>query len=263
MGAALPSGRLRGRWIATAKLSADQRHRMWQLFSLYYTDVTETQFQADLAPKNHVILLEDTGSASLEGFSTLQVYRRAIGGRNVRIIYSGDTIVTEKYWGQPALQRTFVRFLVRERLKQPWGGLYWFLITKGYKTYLLLSRNFPDYYPHPERATPAWEKSVIDTLAQEKFGQEYNPESGVVCFRESHGKLREGVAPVEAHHLSHADIRFFVEKNPGHGLGHELCCLGKVHFGMFGYFLRRQLLKGARALTKKLRAIWGFAAVSS
>src|SRR4029079_15523392 len=107
--------------------------------------------------KEHVIVLRDSGDGSLKGYSTLYVFDASVDGRRVKAVFSGDTIVDDMYWGQSTLQRAFFRYVLALKVRNPTVPLYWFLISKGFRTYLLLSRNFPEYWPRHEASTPAWE----------------------------------------------------------------------------------------------------------
>lgn len=257
------SGRLRGEVVATARLSGAQRDQMWAVFSRYYAAVSREKFEADLAEKPQVILLSDTGDRRIQGFSTLQVYARTLQGRRFLAVYSGDTVTDEAYWGQPALQRTFTRFLIRTKLYNPHLPVYWYLISKGYKTYLLLARNFPTHYPRHDRPTPRFAQAVIDLLSKDKFGDAYRPEQGVLRFETCQGRLKRGVAPVDEALLAFPDIRFFVQQNPRHAEGDELCCLGRVDLAFPTYFLTRQLTKSLTSARHRFRRLWAAATASS
>ena len=57
--------------------------------------------------------------------------------------------------------------------------------------------------------------------------------------------------------LTHPDIRFFVEKNPGHVLGDELACIGRMGPGLWTSYmskLGRRVLSGAGRGVRKLWA---------
>lgn len=217
---------------------------MWDVFSGYYDDVTRKRFEDDLAPKSHVILLVDGRDGSVQGFSTLEVYDRVIGDRRVVVVYSGDTVVTRPYWGQTVLQRAFLAFVMGRKIAHPLVPVYWFLISKGYKTYLLLARNFPEHWPRHDRPTPPWQSQVLDTLAREKFGTEWKPNLGVLQHPDPLGKLKEGIAPVEDSQLRFPDIRFFVERNPGYVDGDELCCLGRVGIDLWASYMVKLVRRG-------------------
>lgn len=236
--------RLVGQTVAVEALSERDRIQMWLVFSKYYERVSRRSFLSDLNDKSDVILLRDEQSTDVVGFSTLTTYRREIQGRSFVVIFSGDTVIEKAYWGQTKLHSQFVRYLVACKLANPFTPVYWFLISKGYKTYLLLSRNFLEYWPRYDCPTPDWQRELIDSLAGERFGDDYDKENGIVAF-ESHGSVCENVAPVAEGMLKKADIRFFVEQNPNHHLGHELCCLGRVDFGI-GIAMIKKWLRNLR-----------------
>lgn len=239
--------RLRARIVRVDRVCREQRAQMWRLFESIYADVEQARFEQDLAEKQHIILLHEERDGSLQGFSTLAVYRRCVQGRSVVVVYSGDTVISPGYWGHRALQVAFVRFILLCKLRHPLVPVYWFLISKGYKTYLLLCRNFPEYWPRHDRETPPWQKELLTTLCREKFGSAFKEERGILKFDRPLGRLRVEVAPIEPAMLGDPDIRFFVERNPGHVQGDELCCLGGVGLQQGLYFsarlLRRALLR--------------------
>lgn len=235
-----PSGHLYANIVRIADLGTDVREAMWVLFDRIYTDVDRMRFDQDLDEKQHVILMFDQGDHSLQGFSTLREYERTIDGREVIVVYSGDTVIAPGYWGQRALHSAFVRYITLCKARHPFTPVYWFLISKGYKTYLLLSRNFPEYWPRRDMPTPEWQSTVLTSLATEKFGAAFVPERGIVRFERPMGRLREDVAPIDPEMLGDPDVRFFMEKNPGHAAGDELCCLGRVGMDLSAHYLRRR-----------------------
>jgi hypothetical protein len=247
-------GRLVAALVARAEIPAPVRDSMWLLFRAYYDEVERDRFDADLDHKDHVILLSDRRDRTLRGFATLTRDRRRVQGREVVSVFTGDTIVDAAYWGQNALQRAFYRYLVATKLLHPSARVYWFLISKGYKTYLLLSRNFPDFWPRHDRATPAFEAEVLHTLAAARFGDAFLPGRGVLHYPQSLGRLRHHVAPLDAALLEDPDIRFFAEKNPGHVVGDELCCLGRVDLHMLAFFAGRTLLRPFRRRRRRAPA---------
>jgi hypothetical protein len=223
--------RLNGETVSVKDLSERDRIQMWLVFSKYYHHVSRKKFLTDLKDKSDVILLRDLASSDVVGFSTLTTYHRNHQGRDFVVIFSGDTVIEKAYWGQTKLHSQFVRYLIACKLANPFTPVYWFLISKGYKTYLLLSRNFPEYWPRHDLDTPAWQQEVIASLASERFGDDFDSEKGIVAY-ESHGAVCENVAPIGEEMLKKNDIRFFAERNPNHTLGHELCCLGRVDLGI-------------------------------
>jgi len=257
-----PSGRLRADVVSVAAIDDATKTAMWRVFARYYADVARDAFELDLSEKDDVILLSDSGDGSVQGFSTLKVFEETIDGRRCLAIFSGDTIVEEAYWGQRALHRRFIRYVVMKKVSNPHLSVYWFLITKGYKTYLLLARNFPGYWPRHDSATPPIEGALLDRLAVRKFGEAWRPSLGVLKFERCIGRLKEGVAPIEASLLDDPDVRFFASKNPGHARGDELCCLGRVDLGLWFAFTARLFERTFRRTGDRARRIWAVAAAA-
>lgn len=247
-------GRLSARTVFVRRLDDATREAMWQLYSAYYRDATREVFFRDLSAKERVILLRDRARGTLRGFSTLTFFRLTVAGRRVAVIYSGDTVIQRAFWGHSALQRAFLRQIVGFKLKNPHLPVYWYLITKGYRTYLLLSRNFPEHWPRHERPTPPWQRALIDAVARRRFAGRWQPERGILRYQPGAGLLREEVAPVSDVALEHhPDMRFFCQANPGHAHGEELCCIGRVDPPMWAYYLRRLAQKKLSTLLAKPR----------
>ena len=51
---------------------------------------------------------------------------------------------------------------------RPRAEFYWFLISKGYKTYRFLPLFFREFYPRHDAPTPAWAKEILDALGRHK-----------------------------------------------------------------------------------------------
>ena len=257
-----PTGVLTSETLPISRVDSETREQMWRLYVAYYSDAMRETFIDDFSAKDHVIILRDSGNGSLQGFSTLQCFGTKVQGKPLYVIYSGDTLVSKEYWGQNALQKAFFKYIVKCKISHPFRKVYWFLISKGYKTYLLLSRNYPVYWPRHDKPTPSWEKNIIDTLGADKFGDEYYPEKGIIHHEDCPGKLRASVAPIgEDLRKNHPDIDYFVKRNPFHAEGDELCCLGLVCPSMWMFYVGRlckKLLPGgvfsaARRLSGRLQ----------
>lgn len=218
--------------IPVRELSEQERARMYVVFSRYYESISQEQFERDLAAKDAVILLLDKRKQQIQGFSTLKsVLVQAPDGKVIRTLYSGDTVVEKAYWGQKVLGTAFLRYLWIEKLKRPTQPLYWFLISKGYKTYLLMANNFKVHYPRFEKPTPTATQAILDSAASSLFGANYSPESGLIRFPTSLGQLKGGIADITANELASSPrIRFFAEKNPDWKEGVELACLAEMTF---------------------------------
>lgn len=195
---------------------------MAKLYLENYEGTSEALFRSDLAKKDDAIVLY-LGS-ELVGFTTLCVYPENHLGAPIRIVYSGDTIVDRKHWGQQELAFSWITRIGEIKAQAPNVPLYWFLLVKGHRTFKYLSVFGKSFYPH-------WEidrsdlKPLADQLACPRFGDDYNPASGVVEFAESRGHLKPTIAEPTEEDLAKAATHFFLSRNPGYRNGHELVCL--------------------------------------
>ena len=110
----------------------------------------------------------DPATGELCGFSTQMLMQAECQGRPVTALFSGDTIIAREYWGDPALSHAWGR-LALQLMDLPGRELYWFLMSKGYKTYRFLPVFFREFDPHPERPMPPDRKAVLDVLARRKY----------------------------------------------------------------------------------------------
>lgn len=235
---------LRARVVPVSSVDDGQLRALWALFADSYEDVEETRFREDFRAKDDVILLED--GPDPKGFSTLKELRVEVDGRTHVGMFSGDTVLAPAYWGSRVLGRAFVGHLARRRLRVPWLDYWWILISKGYKTYLLMANNFPEHWPRHEQETPADARAVMDAFARQLFGEAWRQEEGVVRWGVPQGRLRSGVADVTpALARERPRVAFFQDRNPGWEQGDELFCLARMQLDL-------PLRYGWKALRKQL-----------
>lgn len=208
--------------VAVSALSPEIVQRMSELYLDNYEGSSQARFLEDLHEKDEVLLLDFQGA--LVGFTTLVVYEVTWKNQPVRIVYSGDTIVSPRHWGQQELAFSWIERIGQIKRESPSTPLYWFLLVKGHRTFKYLPVFGKTFFPH-------WEidrsdlKPLADQLALAKFGNDYNPAIGVVEFPVSRGHLRPHIAAPSEEELAKASTRFFIKKNPGYTKGYELVCL--------------------------------------
>lgn len=234
------------RTLAVSELDPQTLAAAFALFHAAYDGADRARFERDLAEKQHVILLYDRETRRLRGFSTVLVRRIAARNGPATVVFSGDTVIDRAYWGQKQLQMAFARLLFTLKIGAPFEPLYWFLISKGYRTYLLLANAFPRAVPRFDRDEDVELRRVLDSLASERFGNEYDASRGLVLYAEPHEHVRDGVAPLTDAALRSPHVRFFVRRNPGHASGDELACLADVRLRDLGRVVARIALGRAR-----------------
>ena len=239
-------GNLQARKCELSELGDETRAEMYGLFADYYDSTSEASFHRDLEEKDHAILLRDR-AGELKGFSTLKVLAQSFNGVIRRAIFSGDTVIHHKYWGEQALAFEWIRFAGQIKAKQPDTPLYWFLIVKGHRTYRYLPAFSRCYYPAWSNPTPPEMKAWMDRLASSRFGDHYDPATGLLRFPRSRGHLRASWAEISEEDQRRPEVRYFLERNPGYVHGHELVCLTELHENNLRPLARRLFIQGMNA----------------
>jgi hypothetical protein len=233
-------GQLIAKTKAVADLKSVEIQRMYQVFSQYYDHHSFPQFCLDLEEKNHVILLLDQKSKTIQGFSTLLQTQLSTSKGKCLGVYSGDTVVDKKYWGSGALGIEFLKYLFFLKLRNPFKPVYWFLISKGYKTYLIMANNFATHYPNYNKETPAHFSQLMQDFYSKKFAQKFCPQTGVIKASIDSCHLKTNVAEIDPELLKIPRIQFFQNKNQGWRSGDELCCIAEMELTLpFRYAFKK------------------------
>jgi len=251
------SGSLTAAVVRVTKLSPADKARMFELMRQSYDAVTEQQFLFDLGQKDDVILLRDRGDEIIRGFSTLARLRARWGRQTLRGVFSGDTVIEPQYWGRRTLGKAFLKFMWWQKLRHPASPLYWLLISKGYKTYLMMANNFSEHYPRCERPTPADKQAIIEAFYTTLFPKEYDPRTGLVRFGAAACRLKAGVAGISPELAqSNRRVAFFQQVNPDWTRGVELACLARMTWWMpLAYWLKVTLGDRWLGLPVRLRRL--------
>jgi hypothetical protein len=214
--------RLHGSVVDREEVHPALAARLHELFTQHYTHVDSQTFDRDLERKDSVLLLSDETGA-VRGFTTMKLYTVAFGGREIRAMFNGNTIIDPACWGEQELVRTWCGFMARLKMGRPDVPLYWFLICSGFRTYMYLPLFFDRFYPCHHRTDLRIERELADVFGQMVFPDEYR--DGVVHVATPRECLRPELAVPRPHKLRNPHVRFFVERNPGYRRGDELVCI--------------------------------------
>lgn len=264
-----------------ASLSPDEVAAMYALFEAYYDCTSFALFAADLQEKSHVILFTDgtpdsdtMKSGTLCGFSTLTLLQ--LPGADWRVLFSGDTIIDHAHWGEQALALEFCRFAGQIKASQPDLPLYWFLMSKGYRTYRYLHLFAREYWPGfandmGEHSLPAANattssnaataattantasatalEAILHQVASSKFGAAWDRQAGLIRFPQSRGQLRADWAGVRENLRQRPEVAYFLNKNPRYAEGEELACITLLDESNLRSVARRAFVEGLHANT--------------
>jgi hypothetical protein len=210
------------------RLTSRQRDKMFRVMDGNYMNMERSRFDRDLAAKRWVILVHTADMRALVGFSTQTMLDAQIGGQRVCALYSGDTVVGREHWGDPALACAWGNFALRLIDKFAGEPLYWFLTSKGFRTYRYLPLFFRSYFPRMEAATPSFESSIIDALGQQIGGHSYDAARQTIRATDDKDYVKPEFSQPGRRSTTDRHVRFFVEHNPGFARGDEMCCLARL-----------------------------------
>lgn len=229
-----------------ANISHAQKDAMFLLYSRYYDNIDRNNFHREFNEKDWVIVLQD--GDDIAGFSTLQVIRLEVGGRERLFLFSGDTIVDRAHWQDSKLAGSFGHFMLRMMAEHNGTPLYWFLISKGYRTYRFLPVYFKSFYPAYNRVTPDEYSSLMQAVASHKFRGAFDCQSGLIRFGGQKDRLKPAIGEIPESRKNDPHVRFFQEMNPMFNLGDELACIADIS--------RTNLNKYAWRVIENTRVMW-------
>ena len=212
---------------AASSLTSDELKRLFVLFRTHYDNVSYDRFLDDFAQKSHVILLRDE-NRRLQGFSTLIVWPLIAGGRQVRIAFSGDTVIDRAYWGSSALAFEWLRLTSEIYADDPHTPLYWLLCCKSPRTYRYLSLFYRRFFPADMSDGTAAEARIADEVCRMRFDGRYDAKAGIVRAEPGSAFLRPEFAETRGSILGRADLDRYTQLNPGYACGDELACLAHI-----------------------------------
>ena len=210
--------------VSIEKLGENGIGCMYRLMQCYYDNIPRDKFMKDLYAKEGVLLCRDEKD-EICGFTTYTVFETYFNEEKIKVLFSGDTIIREEFWGQWGTVKSFIS-LIRRFLNEDNRKCYWFLLTKGVRTYRCLPLYFKKYYPSFQLPTPQYEQQLIVHLSRLKFGDYYLENEGVV--RLCADRLKERYLSVKENKFDDPFIQFFMKKNPGYAIGDELPCLARI-----------------------------------
>lgn len=239
--------RLSFRIVPVKDVSRQDQVTMLELFKQYYDLPEPESFFRDFAAKDDVIILFDKRTQEIKGFSTQRKLTHTINGRSYLGVFSGDTIIDRAYWGDYTLGWAFFWYLSKLCLPNPFKRVYWHLISKGYKTYLLMTNNFMTFYPRHGQKTPDFFQSLSDDFARQLYPKTYRKDLGLLVFEGPHEHLKDHVAPItEELKRKYPHIRYFAERNPRWEAGDELVCVAEYNLFLPVRLLKKLFLKSLK-----------------
>lgn len=229
------------RKIADVKdLSLKQKNEMFSLMQNHYANTVRSVFENDLSEKDWVLMLSDESTGKTVGFSTQILFPFSYKNKEIKVLFSGDTVIHKEYWGSMGLILIFSELMVKLFTEYKNQELYWMLISKGIRTYKYLPFFFNEYYPSCDKPIPDEIRELMNLLGKLKFPGLYDKSKGVVKAKSNAGYLKENYHPKV--NLTNKHDAFFYNSNPGYIKGDELLCLTQLSLNNIKPYLKKMVL---------------------
>ena len=218
--------------LKPSNLSEAQKDRMFFLMEKSYDNLDKNIFLLELEDKDITFLLLDK-KENIVGFTSVKLFSKKIEGEDIIGVFSGDTVVLERYRGGLELSYAWLNYALN--LNDGNKLIFWFMLSKGYKTYRLLPRFFKEFYPHYKIDTPKKIKIIIDNFSFDLFGDRYDSASNIYKPARNYN-VKLGKKEINDNLLKDKYIKFFAEKNKNFWMGEELvsyCELSKKNLKFF------------------------------
>ena len=240
----MSTSKLRYTNILTKDLTQASLGRMFLIMEQNYSSISRISFDKDLENKQFIGVLTDNNKV-IQGFTTYAINPYETGTPEYNILFSGDTIISPEYWGSQELVRGWCKTVGGLIAGSPEKKWYWFLLSKGHRTYMYLPLFFEKYYPAYDKVKEADLFPIINACANNMYGESWDPSKKVIAFKKSHGELKKIHSETTFKKVkSSAHISFFLERNPGFEKGDELTCMAELNVDNMRRFAKNIVIEG-------------------
>lgn len=230
-----------------ATLTSHELDEIWTFYR-QFVERPKEPFQAGIRGTDDVFIGRENEGAPIRAFAAAKVLEVEWGGQTHGVLYNAWSAIDPSFRGGNIIQRAGMRMFLDYRLRHPFRPVYFAMMSSTYKSYLLMTRNFAECFPHRESTFRERERSICNIALRRIAGDDWDPDAGVV---RRHGALRykEGVVADDGDH-GDPDVAFYAKMNPGQHEGDSLACIAPLTTSNWA---RMGVKAARRAWTKRAR----------
>lgn len=211
--------------IIDAKTISDEAlDELFALFQTQYEGVHRDKFARDFREKSWASVLRDRRNGRLVGFCTFVDFTVSVNidgqDQEVGVMFVGDTVKAREYWGERGIQLATMYLALEASIQSSPRPFVWWHLTKGFRSFLGVAPNLRVTYPNPFSATPPFYEAILNAVGERRYPEHWNAKTGVVEVSDYHVATQIQEPP--AHLRGNPWLEFYLERNPGHTVGHEL-----------------------------------------
>lgn len=231
----------------SSTLTPAELEEIWELYGKF-VQRPKAPFLEAVRATDTVFIGRQKGSGRMRAFAAAQVVEVDVNGRRHGVLYNSWSGIDPAFRGGHLIQRAGLELFLEYRLRNPLRPTYFAMTSSTYKSYLLMTRNFEECWPHRGGPMPDQERAILDATVRRVGSAGWDAEAGLV---RRHGKLRytEGVV-IDDGEQRDPDIAFYAQMNPLQHEGDSLACIAplsmKNWMGMGLKALRRTWTRRSR-----------------
>jgi hypothetical protein len=213
------------RVVPAARLGDDELEEIWRFYSRF-VDRPKTPFIEGVRRTGDVFLGRERGGGPLRAFAAASAMDVTFAGATCGVMYGAWAAIDPAFRGGQLLQWAGLVTWLKYRRRHPLRRTYFVIMASTYTSYLLLTRNFAEYWPRRQAPTPPLERALLDTVMRRVAGSDWDAEAGVV---RRYGRLRyrEGVVADDGDQ-GDPEVAYYAARNPGQREGDSLACVAPL-----------------------------------
>lgn len=223
---------------STSSLTAADRDELWALYRRHY-DAPRAALEESLRRATLVVRIRHRATRALGGMTVFSVRAHEHRGRSFFLVWGGAAAFDREGRGKGLLERAALGLFVRFRLRHPMAPMFVIGECNAFQSYRALARSFDEFWPHPSRLTPSWERSFMDDFAARTFGDAWDAARRLI---RPLGKSIRGESSRTTAAVDDPLWRFFQEQNPGAPLGEAMIFFAPLHRRNIASMLARALV---------------------
>ncbi|MDB4929012.1 MAG: hypothetical protein JWM10_1496 [Myxococcaceae bacterium] len=235
-------------FVRTSALEPALLEEIWEFYRQFVRRDKDAFLDA-VRQTDEVIYARARVGGPLLAFIAVKLVEIDWEGQTHGVIYNVWSAIDGNHRGTNLMQRVGFRVFLRYRLRHPLRPVHFMMTSSTYKSYLLMARNYSEYWPNRRAPTPPRERAMMDSAVAAAGLSSWDPERGVL---ERFGALRylEGVVADDGEQ-GDPDIAFYARANPGQPEGDSLGCLAPLSLNNWAYMAYR----GVRRTLRPRRAV--------
>ncbi len=194
--------------------------------------------ESDIARCDQLLVYTDPGSHRIVGASPVRRVSAEYRGRPCNVLYTSDVAIEPDYRGANVMQRSGMRCFVDTKRREPNVPVVWLFLASTYRSMLVLTRNFAEYWPAPGGNDPALGE-LVGSAASQLWGNAWSAHSGTVTLNEP---SCASLLDVPARFRERPELRAFMT-HTDYTRGRYVVCAAPLHARNWLEVARRSALR--------------------